>query len=112
MGFNYDKDLSDSMRFFLSGQARMESDRRTSTQAVILASQTPNPFDIQDGNTKINLRAGIGSIDETWTLEIWGNNITDQVTRGVTFNTVLRSTSRSAFPQQPATYGVTLRTEF
>ena len=112
MGFNYDRDISDSMRAFLTGQIRTESDRRTSTQAVLLASQTPLPFDIQDGNTKINLRAGIGSIDETWTLEVWGNNITDQVTRGVTFNTVLRSTSRSAFPQQPATYGVTLRTQF
>ncbi|WP_299196576.1 TonB-dependent receptor [uncultured Erythrobacter sp.] len=112
MGFNYDRDISNSLRGFLTGQVRTESDRRTSTQAVILATQGANPYDIQDGNTKINLRAGIGSIDDTWTLEVWGNNITDQVTRGVTFNTVLRSTSRSAFPQQPATYGVTLRTQF
>ena len=112
MGFNYDRDLSDSMRAFLTGQIRTESDRRTSTQAVILATQTPLPFDIQDGNTKINMRAGIGSIDESWTLEIWGNNITNQVTRGVTFNTVLRGSSRSAFTQEPRTYGVTLRTQF
>ncbi|MEL7188958.1 MAG: TonB-dependent receptor [Pseudomonadota bacterium] len=112
MGFNYEQDLGDSMRWFMAGQARMESDRRTSTQAVVLATQAPLPFDVQDGNTKINLRAGIGSIDETWTLEVWGNNITDVVTRGVTFNTVLRSTSRSAFLQEPATYGVTVRTQF
>ncbi|MEL6528983.1 MAG: TonB-dependent receptor [Pseudomonadota bacterium] len=112
MGFNYDRDLSDSLRGFLSGQVRTESDRRTSTQAVLLATQTPLPFDVQDGNTKINLRAGIGAIDELWTLEVWGNNITDVVTRGVTFNTVLRGSSRSAFIQEPATYGVTLRTKF
>ena len=63
-------------------------------------------------NFRFWLRAGIGSIDKTWTLEVWGNNLTDQITRGVTFNTVLRSTSRSAFPQMPRTYGVTLRSEF
>ena len=111
-GANYDRDISDSMRVFLNGQIRTESDRRTSTQAFFLGTTNPVPFDVQDGNTKINLRAGIGSIDETWTLEVWGNNITDQITRGVTFNTVLRSTSRSAFIQEPATYGVTLRTKF
>jgi len=112
MGFNYDRDIGNTLRGFLSGQARMESDRRTSTQALFLGTTNPVPFDVQDGNTKVNLRAGIGSIDETWTLEVWGNNITDVVTRGVTFNTVLRGSSRSAFIQEPATYGVTLRTQF
>ncbi len=112
MGFNYDRDISNNLRAFLSGQVRTESDRRTSTQAVVLATQAPLPFDVQDGNTKVNLRAGIGTIDETFTLELWGNNITDVTTRGVTFNTVLRGSSRSAFLQEPATYGVTLRTKF
>lgn len=112
MGFNYDRDISNDLRAFLSGQVRTESDRRTSTQALFLGTDTPVPFDVQDGNTKVNLRAGIGTVDERFTLEIWGNNITDVVTRGVTFNTVLRGGSRSAFIQDPATYGVTIRTQF
>nr|WP_298931038.1 TonB-dependent receptor [uncultured Erythrobacter sp.] len=115
MGANYERDLTDYLTGFITAQARVESDRRTSTQAVNpanLAARTLVPFDIQDGNTKVNIRAGIGASDKSWTLEVWGNNITDQVTRGVTFNTVLRGSSRSAFAQQPATYGVTLRTEF
>ena len=111
-GVNYDRDFGSNLRGFLSAQARTESDRRTSTQAVVLATQAPLPFDIQDGNTKINLRAGIGAQDESWTLEVWGVNVTDQVTRGVTFNTVLRGSSRSAFLQEPATYGLTVRTKF
>jgi outer membrane receptor protein involved in Fe transport len=61
---------------------------------------------------KINLRAGIGSIDESWTLEGWVTNLTNEVTRGVTFNTVLRGSSRSAFTQQPRMYGMTVRTKF
>ncbi|MBV7259047.1 TonB-dependent receptor [Erythrobacter crassostreae] len=115
MGANYERDLGNYLTGFITAQARIEDDRRTSTQAVNpadLAARTLVPFDIQDSNTKVNVRAGIGAQDKSWTLEVWGNNITDEVTRGVTFNTVLRGSSRSAFAQQPATYGVTLRTEF
>ncbi len=127
-GMNYDRDFGDTMRGFLSAQVRTESDRRTSTQArsvpsaaQIAAAGGINqavalaplvPFDVQDGNTKINLRAGFGAQDESWTVEVWGVNVTDVVTRGVTFNTVLRGSSRSAFPQEPATYGLTVRTKF
>ena len=61
---------------------------------------------------KINLRAGISDIDEVWGIEAWVTNLTDEVTRGVTFNTVLRGSSRSAFTQEPRMYGVTLRGKF
>jgi outer membrane receptor protein involved in Fe transport len=118
VGANYEKDLGTYLTGFINGQIRTESDRRTSTQASNPGSGGTIllPFDVQDGNTKINLRAGIGAQDKSWTLEVWGNNITNEVTRGVTFNTTLRASpgyaARSAFAQQPATYGVTLRTEF
>lgn len=118
MGVNYEKEIGTSLLGFFAGQVRTESDRRTSTQASNPGSNGAQllPFDVQDSNTKINLRAGIGDIDGAWTLEVWGVNITDEITRGVTFNTTLRGspgfTARSAFVQEPATYGVTLRTQF
>jgi outer membrane receptor protein involved in Fe transport len=118
-GVNYDIPLTDSVDIFFNGQARIESDRRTSTQAratPATAAQlglTPlNPFDVQDGTTKINLRAGLRDVDSAWAIEAWVTNLTDQVTRGVTFNTALRSGSRSAFPQEPRMYGLTLRGKF
>jgi outer membrane receptor protein involved in Fe transport len=128
-GVNYDRDIGNDYRFFASTQVRTESDRRTSTQATSVPSAAIIagfggdiqaavdaaplvPYDVQDGNTKINMRVGFGAQDESWTIEAWGVNVTDVVTRGVTFNTVLRGGSRSAFPQEPATYGVTVRTKF
>ncbi len=87
---------------------------------------TKNPFDIQESNTKINLRAGIGSQDGIWRIEVFGNNITDRTTRNVTFNVPLRGgafipgplgangagIARGAFLQEPRTYGVTVKTKF
>ncbi|GAA4035991.1 TonB-dependent receptor [Parerythrobacter jejuensis] len=111
----YEKEISNSLKFTLNGQVRFESDRRTSTQAVDpsnLAARIPVPFDEQDGNIKVNMRAGIGEIDGAWTVEAFVNNLTNEITRGVTFNTVLRSGSRSAFIQEPRSYGVTVRTKF
>lgn len=129
VGANYEEDLGDSLKFFLNAQARLESDRRTSTQAravpnamAIMAAggdvqaaidASPLlPFDVQDSNVNVNLRAGIGDIDDVWVIEAWVTNLTNQTTRGVTFNTTLRAGSRSAFPQEPRMYGVTVRGQF
>ncbi len=129
-GVDYEHDIGSTLNFGFSGSIRLESDRRTSTQAVLVNGPTvlttKNPFDIQDGNAKINLRAGIGSQSGLWRIEIFGNNITNETTRNVTFNVPLRGGSfipgalgangagvaRGAFLQEPRTYGVTLRTKF
>ena len=111
-GVSYEKDLGNYLRGFFNAQTRTVSDQRTGTQAVNATTLVPNPFDILDGQTKINLRAGIGAQDESWTLEVWGVNVTDTITYDTAFNTTLRSGSRSAFPNLPATYGVTLRSKF
>jgi len=110
-GATYDGTFGNSMTFFLNGSLRYEGDRRTSTQAQ-LPNGDPLPFDIQEANTKINLRAGIGNDAQGWGLEAWTTNVTDESTRGVTFGTTLRSGSRSAFLQDPRFYGVTARKNF
>ncbi|EAQ28991.1 TonB-dependent receptor [Erythrobacter sp. NAP1] len=118
VGATYERDLGDNLQWFLNGQVRTESDRRTSTQASNPGSNGAQllPFDVQDGNTMISMRAGIGAQDKSWTLEAWAVNLTNEITRNVTFNTTLRASpgfsARSAFIAEPRTYGVTLRTEF
>ncbi|QIG54523.1 TonB-dependent receptor [Altererythrobacter sp. BO-6] len=119
MGATFRDDIGSDLSFFLNGQVRAESDRRTSTQprvvpttAAALGTTALLPFDVQDGNVKINLRAGIGDADDAWGIEAWVTNLTNEVTRGITFSTTLRSGSRSAFTQEPRMYGVTLRGKF
>ncbi|MEM6907787.1 MAG: TonB-dependent receptor [Pseudomonadota bacterium] len=132
MGANYEQPLGNGMEFFAAGQIRMEGDQRTSTQAIVPPSAADiaaagsleaavdaAPLivaDVQDGKTFINLRAGLRFGDGAYSIEGFVNNLTDQVVRGVTFNTTLRGTgaanSRSAFSLQPRTYGVVLRARF
>jgi len=111
-GVNYVKDFGNYLRGFVSAQARTVSDQRTGTQAVDPATGVLNALDVLDGHTMVNLRAGIGAQDESWGLEVWGVNVTGTDTYDFAFNTLLRTGSRSAFPNEPATYGVTLRTKF
>ncbi len=127
-GFNYDRNIGSSLNFGLNGSIRVESDRRTSTQAVRVGTNIKNPFDIQDGNAKINLRAGLGAQNGAWRIEVFGNNIFDVQTRNVTFDIPLRGgdflrnnpalgtgaqgVARGVFNQEPRTYGVTVRSKF
>jgi len=128
----WEKPINASTEFFVSGQIRLESDQRTSTQAIVPpdaeaieeagsldAAIEAAPLivaDVQDGNEFINLRAGLRFADDQFAIEGFVNNLTDNVARGVTFNTTLRGSgvanSRSAFSLQPRTYGVTVRAKF
>ncbi|GGX71760.1 TonB-dependent receptor [Litorimonas cladophorae] len=112
LGANYEGSLTENLNFFLNAQMRYESDRRTSTQAVVLATQAPNPYDVQDANTKVNARIGLTDADDSYAFELWATNLTNEITRGVTFNTVFRSGSRSAFIQEPRMFGATVRKNF
>lgn len=100
------------MTYFGNVNVRFETDRRTSTQATQLTSDTPLAFDIQEANTKVNLRFGIGRADGLWSIEGWARNVGDVQTRNVTFNLPLRTGTRGAFIQEPRTFGVTVRSAF
>jgi len=132
LGALWEKTINDSTEFFLSGQVRMEGDQRTSTQAIILPGAAeiaangglqqaidaapPIIADIQDGKAFVNLRAGLKFANGAYAIEGWVTNLTDEVVRGVTFNTTLRGSgaanSRSAFTLPPRQYGITLRAKF
>ena len=76
----------------------------------------PVAFDVQDANIKVNARVGVSLPGDRISVELWGRNLTNEITRGITFNTPLTgsgiATSRSAFIEDPRTYGITVRGEF
>jgi outer membrane receptor protein involved in Fe transport len=136
-GFNYDRPLANNLTLGFNANIRYETDRRTSTQAVTVVAagsgtlgatlnRVPAPFDIQDANAKVNLRLALGSPDDRWRIELWGNNVFDVQTRSATAAVPLRgvaslsgpanaggiAVARSSYLQDPRTYGVTLRSKF
>lgn len=116
-GGTFEQPVSDRLGMFISGNARYESERRTSTLPTeVLRPDLPLPGDIQEANIRVNLRVGIGTEDDRWTLELWGNNVFDERVRTGTFTVPLRGAlgnrARASFVQEPATYGLTARTRF
>lgn len=68
-----------------------------------------DPEKIQDGYALFNARVGIGAVDDSWNLELWSQNITDEDYIQVGFDAPFQSGSFNAFLGRPRTYGVTLR---
>jgi outer membrane receptor protein involved in Fe transport len=123
-GFTYDGGIGSSDWGFLANlNVRYESSRRTSTQAIeSVANPTPLALDIQKANMKVNARVGVSTGNLSF--ELWGTNLTDERTRGITSSTPLRGRannastgvtngrSRTAFIEEPRMYGVTARFKF
>jgi outer membrane receptor protein involved in Fe transport len=89
------------------------------------------PAKMQDAFTLLNGRLSIGSEDERWTLEVWGQNLTDEEYYQVVFNAPLQGSAFStlqpngtyynpaadtvtynAFLGAPRTFGATLRLKY
>lgn len=70
------------------------------------------PRKIQDAFTTVNARTGFGAEDETWMIEAWAQNLTDEEYYQVVFDTPLQTGSFDAFLGAPRTYGLTARFKF
>ncbi|WP_189496795.1 TonB-dependent receptor [Algimonas arctica] len=115
LGMTYDGKIGDAWGFMANVNLATQSKRRTSTRGQTAANGVITgdvPFDDQNATTKINARMGFTMPNEQVSIEFWGLNITDEITRGITFNTAVQGASRSAFIEAPRQYGVTLRTKF
>ena len=122
----FDRSLGNGLRagFNLSGKYSTEYN----TGSDLL------PYKMQDGFGLLNGRISLGSEDERWTLEIWGQNLTDEEYKQVSINQPLMGSAfadttnpqpdgtyynpatdtqtYASFLGQPRTYGVTLRVQY
>jgi outer membrane receptor protein involved in Fe transport len=67
----------------------------------------------QDAITLVNGSVGVGAEDGSWSLQLWGRNLTDETYyRGTFFSVGTVGPSTNSYPSNPRTYGLTLRARF
>jgi iron complex outermembrane recepter protein len=71
-----------------------------------------DPRKIQGAYGLLNGRLGIGASDESWTIEIWGANLTNKYYYGVAFDSPFQYNTIASYLTSPRTYGATLRMKF
>jgi iron complex outermembrane receptor protein len=128
LSINFERNLGSGLRGGFSLAGKYMSEYNTGSDL--------SPFKMQDAFTTVNGRISIGSEDERWTMELWGQNITDEEYLQVGYNGPLQGTAfqstvqaagshpgtyynqaldtqtYNAFLGQPRTYGMTLRFKY
>jgi outer membrane receptor protein involved in Fe transport len=121
---NYDRSIGHGLRLGMSLSAKYSSEYNTGSDLL--------PYKMQDALTLVNGRISFGSEDERWTVEVWGQNLTDKEYIQVAYNAPLQGTAfqttvqpngtfynpaldtqtYDAFLGQPRTFGATLRFKY
>jgi iron complex outermembrane receptor protein len=100
----YEHELSDSLMLRANLSAKYTSAFNTGSDLL--------PAKEQAALTLVNGRIGIGSDDERWTVELWGQNLTDETYLQVAFDGTLQPQQVNGFLGVPRTYGATLRFKY
>ena len=115
-GMTYDGPIGSSGWGLLVNGNINYSDRRRTSTVPLDTNGLPIPLDYQDAYFKMNARIGLTTPDDKFTFEVWGTNLSNEITRGVTANTPLRggagTRSRIGFVEEPRMYGITIRAKY
>jgi iron complex outermembrane recepter protein len=116
VGLSYDGPLNDSGWGLLVSGSMNYSDSRTTRTIDLDTNNLPIPLARQENYFKMNARIGLTTPDERFTFELWGTNLSNEITRGITANTPLRggagTRSLIGFVEEPRMYGLTVRAKF
>jgi iron complex outermembrane recepter protein len=100
----YQVPLSASLGFRMSVEGKYNSNYNTGSDL--------DPRKIQGAFGLLNARMGIGALDDSWALEVWGANLADKYYYGVAFDTPFQFNSIDSFLGAPRTFGLTARVKF
>ena len=116
VGLTYEGQVNDAGWGLLVNGNINYSDRRRTSTIPLDSNNLPVPLDYQDAYFKMNARIGLTTPNEQFTFELWGTNLSNEITRGITASTTLRgvagSRSRMGFVEEPRMYGMTVRAKF
>ena len=104
-GIGYEMPLGNNLAALFYLDARWNSEYRTMTLGR-------NPITDNDSFAILNGRIGIGPQDERWSIDFWGRNLTDETYYVGAFQPPLQDGTFVVYPNEPATYGVTLRLQY
>jgi outer membrane receptor protein involved in Fe transport len=101
---NYERDLSEGLRLRASLSAKYTSEYNTGSNL--------DPLKSQEAFTLLNGRVALDSADDRWSVELWGQNLTDQEFYQVIVDQPLQSGTYAGFLGNPRFWGVTLRARY
>ncbi len=101
----YRQPVSEEHEFLFFVDGRWQSEVRTQTISR-------NPVTDQDGFGIVNARVGVGRIDKAWKVEAYVRNVFDQYYHLAGFSVPEQTGVYAAYPGEPRTWGVSLRSEF
>lgn len=103
----YTHPINDRLDLILRGEAQHTSEFNT------VASLDPRPVANQDAFTLYNASVTLSAADESWALQFWGRNLTEEeYVKGGFPSVGYLGASFNNYPGDPRTYGVTLRARF
>ncbi len=103
-GVNGEWDLTQSLRIYTNWDLIYSDDQFR--QADL------DPLTLEESYLKVNALVGLGSIDDTWSLDLLVKNLTDEETFSYANDTPLIDTGRQFAPNQPRTVAVRLTYRF
>ena len=83
LNFDHIRPISDNLQLNTTLSLAYIDDYRTGTEN--------DPRFMQDGFETIDLRFSLGNTDETWSVSLWGRNLTDELVVGQSTNAAVRS---------------------
>lgn len=100
----YNRPISDNMSVFLRGETYYRGARFTDSD------NDPNNF--QGATFQVNASFGLQGADNGWQVVFWGKNLTKENYAQIIFDASIQPGTFAGYPNDPRTYGVTVRGSF
>ncbi len=83
-----------------------------SYRSEFFTAQDNDPISEQDAYWLFNLSLGLGAQDASWSVELWGKNVTDEEVYNIVYDAFSQSHTYNAWVNEGRTFGVTGRLRF
>lgn len=83
-----------------------------SYRSEYFTAQDNDPISEQDAYWLFNLSVGLGAQDESWSVELWSKNVTDEEVYNIVYDAFSQANTYNAWVNEGRTFGITGRMRF